>query len=202
MINYKKLTSAVYLILIVLIYTGCKDKLPVVDNLGNHDYKLVDQDNRPVDFPELTNGKIAVVGYIFTNCPDICPLTTNNMQRIQQRVKDEKIPGVDFVTISFDPETDTPEVLKKYADIRNLDLSNWEFLTGKKSIIDSLIKEVGVIAIPSDSTVLKDGRKIYYYIHTDRIQLIDKDGKIRKNYHGSRINIDEIDTDIKNLVDE
>ncbi len=186
----------------LIFISGCGDKLPATDDFRNENFQLVNQNNKPVLFPNIVKGKISIIGYIFTNCPDICPLTTNNMRLIQEKVKEEKIDGVEFVSISFDPEIDTPEVLRKFAEIRNLDLSNWTFLTGEKIIVDSLIKKVGVFAVPGDSTVLKSGKTIYYYIHTDRIQLIDKDGMTRKNYPGSKINLDEIVSDIKYLAGE
>lgn len=182
-----------------LIITACTEKLPVVDDLGNVQYNLVNQNNQKVIFPKLAKDKVVVVNYIFTNCPDICPLSTNNMRLIQERVKKEKIENIQFASLSFDPEFDAPEILAKFAAIRNLDLSNWAFLTGNKSTIDSITKKVRVMAVVGDSTVFKDGRKIYYYIHTDRIQLIDTEGKIRKNYKGSEINIDEIVKDIVSL---
>lgn len=190
--------------LLLFLITGfflssCTEKLPVVDDLGNSQYKLVDQNNRKVIFPELAKGKLVVMNYIFTNCPDICPLSTNNMRLIQERIKKERIDGIEFVSVSFDPLQDSPEVLRKFAGIRNLDLSNWTFLTGEKPVVDALMKTIGIVAVVGDSTVFKDGRKIYYYIHTDRIQLIDAEGKIRKNYKGSTINTEEIVKDIKSL---
>jgi protein SCO1/2 len=188
-----------YIFLIIILFTSCKEKFPVIEELGNTHYRLIDQNDQKVVFPDFIKGKIVVINYIFTNCPDICPLSTNNMRLIQERVKKENIKNVQFVSLSFDPEFDSPEVLRKFAGIRDLDLSNWVFLTGEKSITDSIIKKVGVLAVPNDSTVFKNGRKIYYYVHTDRIQLIDTDSKIRKNYKGSRINIDEIVSDIKSL---
>ncbi len=183
---------------LIFLLVGCGEKFPVIDSFKK-EYPLVDQNSKQIKFPELIKGKVSVVGYIFTNCPDICPLTTNNMRLIQQKLKQNKINNVEFVSISFDPMTDTPEVLRKYAEIRNLDLSNWEFLTGNKTVIDSLIKHAGVFAVPSDSTTLSNGKIIHYYIHTDRIQLVDEDGNIRKNYPGSKVNIDEIVEDIKTL---
>ncbi len=193
-----KIFLNILLITITILY-GCGDKLPATDDFGNSNFTLIDQNNKQVLFPRNVKGKISIVGYIFTNCPDICPLTTNNMRLIQEKVKEEKINNVEFISISFDPDTDTPEVLRKFAEIRNLDLTNWKFLTGPKTIIDSLINKAGVFAVPGDSTVLKSGKTIYYYIHTDRIQLIDKNGMTRKNYLGSKIDIDEIITDIKSL---
>ncbi|MCL4549495.1 MAG: SCO family protein [Bacteroidetes bacterium] len=188
------------IVLTLLMLTGCGEKLPVVENFSNNHYHLVNQKGEPVVFPDFVKGKIVVMNFIFTNCPDICPLSTNNMRLIQERLNKEKISNVEFVSLSFDPNNDTPEVLTKFADIRGLDLNNWTFLTGQKSVTDSVIHQANVIAVPNDSTVFKDGRKIYYYIHTDRISLIDAEGRIRKNYIGSKINIDEIINDIKKLM--
>ena len=187
------------LLLIIILFSSCKEKFPVIEEFGDTHYNLVDNNDQKVVFPDFIKGKIVVINYIFTNCPDICPLSTNNMRLIQERIKKENIRNVQFVSLSFDPKFDTPEVLRKFAGIRDLDLSNWTFLTGEKYITDSIIKKVGVLAVPNDSTIFKNGKKIYYYVHTDRIQLLDAESKIRKNYKGSRINIDEIVADIKSL---
>ena len=193
-----KATINVFLIFLTIIFTSaCENNLPLSEKVSS--YQLIDQDSSKVIFPDFAKGKISVVGYIFTNCPDICPLTTNNMSIIQEKLNKDNVSGVQFVSISFDPAADKPSVLKKYAEVRNLDLSNWEFLTGEKSTIKKLIKEVGVVAIPSDSTTLPNGTKQYYYVHTDRISLMDQNGIIRKNYPGSKININEILEDIKSL---
>ena len=197
-INKLKVKSRLAFAILILLF-GCADKFEVIDDLSNTKFSLVDQTNTPRAFPRLTKGKLTVVGYIFTNCPDICPLTTNNMRMIQEKVKEAKIENVEFVSISFDPLQDKPETLRKFAEVRNLDLSNWIFLTGDKPIVDSLMNRIGILAVVSDSTVFKDGRKIYYYTHTDRIQLMDGEGRIRKNYKGSGINVDEIVNDIKSL---
>ncbi len=185
------------LVFVIAIVSSCRNNLPLSEKVSS--YRLIDQDSTQVTFPDFAKGKILVVGYIFTNCPDVCPLTTNNMSIIQEKLKNGNISGVQFVSISFDPATDKPSVLKKFAEVRNLDLSNWKFLTGDKPTIKKLIKEVGVVAIPSDSTVLPGGSKQYYYVHTDRISLMDQSGTIRKNYPGSKIKINEILQDIKSL---
>lgn len=183
----------------MLLITSCQSDLEIIEDLEYTDFQLIDIDSNSVVFPQLLDEKIGIVGYIFTNCPDICPLTTNNMRLIQEKLHSENIIDIQFVSISFDPEVDKPSVLKKFVEIRNLDLTNWKFLTGEKSIIDRLMKKVGVLAIVGDSTVFDNGEKIYYYTHTDRIQLIDEEGRIRKNYLGSAINIDEIVEDVKSL---
>lgn len=184
---------------IIILMIACGKDFPVIEDLSNSSYQLIDQEEREVLFPRFVKDKVVIAGYIFTNCPDICPLTTNNMRMIQERLKDENVKDVQLVTISFDPENDTPEVLKKFAEIRNLDLSNWTFLTGDKSTIDKLMKHVDVVVMPGDSTVFPSGKVTHYYIHTDRIQLIDREGRIRKNYRGSSIDIEEIIDDVKSL---
>jgi protein SCO1/2 len=195
-LNMKKIFK---LGLIVLTVYSCTEKFEVIDDLSKENFALIDQTNTQRNFPSITKGKLTVVSYIFTNCPDICPLTTNNMRMIQEKVKEAKIYNVEFVSISFDPAQDKPETLRKFAEVRNLDLSNWTFLTGDKPVVDSLMNRIGILAVVSDSTVFKDRRKIFYFTHTDRIQLMDEDGKIRKNYKGSGINVEEIVRDIKSL---
>jgi protein SCO1/2 len=188
------------LILILLMaLSSCKNKLPIEQNFSKINYQLVDNKEMKVNFLQDFKGKIIVAGYIFTNCPDICPLTTNNMRLVQESLSEDAMKNVEFISISFDPDVDTPQTLAKFAEIRNLDLTNWTFLTGSKATIDSLMKDVGVVAIVGDSTVTPDGEIINYFVHTDRISLIDEDLKLRKNYVGSKANIEEILNDINAL---
>ena len=194
-----EMKKILFVVLFALLISGCGEKFPVVDDFGSHHYALVNQNNKPLMFPDFVKGSIVVMNYIYTNCPDICPLSTNNMRLIQERLKKDNIKNVRFVSLSFDPIHDTPGELTKFAEVRNLDLSNWDFLTGDKKVTDALIKQAGVFAMPSDSTVLKNGKTVVNFVHTDRISLIDTEGKIRKNYIGSKINIDEITGDIKSL---
>ena len=193
------INSKFILITLLLLLISCSEDLPIIENLSKTNYQFLTQDSVIVDFPEFVQGKNVVIGFIFTNCPDICPLTTNNMRIIQEKVKENGISNLEFIALSFDPDTDTPSVLSDYIRIRNLDISNWTFLTGNKPEIKSLLKQMEVFTMPSDSSITSEGKKYYYYIHTDRISLLDSNGRIRKNYSGSTINIDEILNDIKSL---
>lgn len=196
----KFLTTFLVFALSFLAYS-CADELPVEDDISKEGFVLVDQDNTEVEYPETYIGDVLLVGYIFTNCPDICPLTTNNLMRIQERVKEEGIDGVEFAAISFDPDADTPPVLKKFADIRNVDMSNFNFYTGGKEEIDSLMNRMYITYVPSDTMKTPNGKEYVYFIHTDRIHLIDKESRIRKSYKGSDISIEEVIEDIKELTD-
>ncbi len=198
----KKDLIPLFSIILLVLLSSCKAELEELEDYNTKKYTLINQDSAIVEFPTLLHGNIGVMGYIFTNCPDICPITTNNMRRIQDSLKSINITNVKFLSISFDVETDKPSILKEFAEMRNLDLSNWQFLTGKKGTIDELMKKVGVVAFKGDSTVFEDGSRSIYYVHTDRIQLVDKNGMLRRNYIGSKLRMDEIMNDIQTLNEE
>ena len=101
-------------------------------------------------FDDLIEGKIVVINFIYTTCPDTCPLETAKLVSVQQILKDRIGKDVFFYSITIDPENDTPEVLKEYRDRFKAD---WTFLTGKESDIESLRKKLGLFIsdIPDDS---------------------------------------------------
>jgi protein SCO1/2 len=154
-----------------------------------------------VSFPEIIKGQITVMGFIFTHCPDICPMTTHNMYLTQKELNKSGIDDIKFVALSFDPERDSPEVLKKFAEVRELDFNSWALLTGEKNIVNELMKRFDVKAIKTDEFTDSEGNYEYSMMHTDRISLIDKNGILRKNYKGSTLNIEELVNDIKTLKD-
>ncbi len=199
--KYFKIFTAFLLIGIFYSFTGCGDNLPENRSIGNTAYSLINQDSSKVVFPNDFKGKIVVMSFIYTNCPDICPLTTHNMQTIQSMVKNNGIKNVQFLELTFDPARDVPSILKDYGDIRSVDYSNFEFLTGKKAVIDTLLRHMRVMAIPGDTTETESGQKVYFFTHTDRITLLDQKGRIRSEYKGSNVNPDIVLTDIKKLGD-
>jgi protein SCO1/2 len=200
--NFYKIKTTYSFLVVVLItafLSGCKDELPVEKDISKYRFELLNEDSSKVYFPEIVKGKITVLGYIYTNCPDICPMTTNNMEKIEQKLKEMNIDNVTFISLSFDPLRDTPSILKQYAAIRDINLSNWHFLTGKENTIDSIKKQMNFFAVAEDTSYSADNKPYYFFTHTDRISLIDQSGRLRKNYKGSNINIEEIVNDIKSL---
>lgn len=190
------LTAAAVLTILAL---GCDSNLPREDYIGYNSFSLIDQEGTSLLFPSHYEGKILVIGFIFTHCPDICPLTVHNLQLIQEAVEKANIQDVQFAALTFDPDRDTPNVLKKFGEMRKINFTNFKFLTGNREIVLSLNKEMEVVVVSSDTTYLDDGTPSYFYTHTDRISLIDKRNRLRKEYGGSDINIDEILNDIKSL---
>lgn len=203
LISYREYSPNYFIILLTVftffIAAGCGNNLPVKKSIRNS-FQLINQDSSKVIFPDDFKGHITVMSFIYTNCPDICPLTTNNLRMIQEQLKKEDIKGVQFVELSFDPDRDTPSILKKYADVRSIDEKNFQLLTGNKKVIDSLLKVMNIYAIPTDTIKYNDkGDFTYSFIHTDRITLLDGNSRIRKEYKGSIVDQKEIIDDIKSL---
>jgi protein SCO1 len=186
---------------IFLLSISCKEEFPLDKDLTKKSYNLINQEGEAVVFPDIIKGQITVMGFIFTHCPDICPMTTHNMYLTEKELKKANINEVKFVALSFDPDRDTPEVLKKFAEVRELDFKSWTLLTGEISTVNELLKRFEVKAIKTDESIDEDGNSEYSMMHTDRISLIDENGRLRKNYKGSTINIEELVKDIKTIKD-
>lgn len=147
------------------------------------DFSLISQENRPVSWDSL-KGKIIVAGFFFTHCPTICPTLTRNMKRMAESINNGKKAGdrtnkqVHFLSFSIDPERDSVERLKYWADRYQINPENWWLLTGeKKSIYDLILKEM---KLP-----VEDGKGIdSSFIHTDHFVLIDSSRFVRGYYHG------------------
>lgn len=187
----------------VLFLQGCGNKEEdKKDFVTVSEMKLTAQNNRHVTFPEDFEGKVLVINFMFLNCPDICPMTTNSMRMIQEEAVKRGIKNLHFLSITFDPERDTVSALRDYARIREYDLSNWHYLTGKRSDINALMKDFGIVAVSGDTTYAASGMPIYFYTHTDRITVVDKQLKIRKHYKGSEIDFPNLIKDIKVISEE
>ena len=107
------------------------------------DLELVTQDGKTVRFyDDLVAGRIALINFMFTTCTSICPPMTANLAQVQRLLKDYLGDRVVMISISVDPETDTPAVLKAYAE-RYGARPGWYFLTGKRDHIEAVVSKFG-----------------------------------------------------------
>jgi protein SCO1/2 len=199
----KKPEKNIFLIFTFLLtlsfLSGCYQHFPLDQDLTRTQNVFFNQDSVKVEFPKLIKDKITIFAMVYTHCPDICPLTTHNMDLVEQRLPDDLKDKVKFVIISFDPNRDTPSVLKKFAELRDLNFNNWILLSGNKQNTNEVMLKFDIKAIAADITYDSNGELSYSMIHTDRIALIDQNGKIRKNYRGSTADLNTIIEDIKYL---
>jgi len=187
------------IILAINILTGCYEHFPLDQDITRTQNIFLNQDSVEIEFPSIIKDKITLLAMVYTHCPDICPMTTHNMHLLEQKLTAKLKGRVRFVVISFDPHRDTPNVLKKFAEIRDLSFDNWTLLSGDDKNTNEVMLKFGVKAIPADSSYDEDGELSYNVIHTDRISLIDQEGKLRSNYKGSTADLDMILEDIKYL---
>jgi len=183
----------------ILILLSCQSKFPLDKDLTKKNYTFFNQDSVQVIFPDIIKNKVTVIGFIYANCPDICPMTTHNMYLTQQKLKKNAIDNVLFVSVTFDPDRDFPSVLKKFGEIRDIDFNNWVFLWGDKKNTGSILKRFDITALKNDTTYFDDGELTYSVMHTDRISLIDNESRLKKNYRGSKVNLEELYNDIIKL---
>ncbi|MEI9973131.1 MAG: SCO family protein, partial [Ignavibacteriota bacterium] len=155
-------------VLLALTMAGCvKPKaLPVLGDIP--EFQLTAQTGQPFD-SKVLDGHVWVADFIYTTCPGPCPMMTTRMRQLQTST--EEIPDVRMVSITVDPEHDTPPVLAEYAAHYKQDPSRWFFLTGPKETLNDL----GVHAFKLNSV---DGS----LTHSTRFVLIDRQRRIRGFY--------------------
>ncbi|GAA4725113.1 SCO family protein [Brevibacillus fulvus] len=167
-------------------------QIPVMKPIN--DFTLEHLDGSPFHFQD-TAGKVRLVTFIYTQCPDVCPQTSKNMEYLQEKLKQENLFGdkVVFLSVTFDPEHDTPEVLRNYAEKFSYDPTGWIFLRGEEQTVFDVAKQFGVGIMKQP-----DG----LYVHTMRTFLIDGEGNMRRAYGmADEMDIDKIMADMEQLAD-
>ena len=109
------------------------------------EFALTSQDGAPVTLADF-RGKVVAVTFIFTLCTDTCPVLTPMMSFVQDQLGRDFGAKIAFVSITVDPERDTPEVLKEYAQAFGANLAGWSFLTGAPDGIRDVTRRYGVFA--------------------------------------------------------
>lgn len=139
-------------------------------------FALYDQDGKVVQAAQL-RGRQIVLNFIFTRCPDakMCPATVMKMMHLQAMAREAGVDDLELISITLDPEYDTPGVLRDYADARGIDTSNYTFLTGPERAIKDMLAQLGVL-------VFQNGPLLQ---HTLATVLIDAKGKIVHRVDGS-----------------
>jgi protein SCO1 len=152
------------------------------------EFSLYDQEGRVISINRF-RGKHVMLNFIFTRCPvaKMCPAAVARFQQMQRRVRDEHLGAVEFVSITLDPDFDTPGVLKEYALQRSIDTSNYTFLTGPEMAIKSLLSQFGVL-------LQLEGELI---THTAATLLIDPSGRIVHRVDGSEWAVDDFMVKLK-----
>jgi len=189
---FKKVIGIGILFLIVIL-SACSDELPIETNMKETvaDFSFTNQDEETISRDDLT-GEWWIADFVFTNCETVCIPMTSNMVGLQKKLEEEDIP-MQIISFSVDPDYDSPDVLKEYADEYDANLDNWDFLTGydfetiRKLSIKSFRAPLKEPAYGSDQVT-----------HDVRFFLVDPEGNIVKGYKG--IEKKTIDTLLDDII--
>ena len=156
------------------------------------EFTLTNQDGKSLSLASL-RGKVAVVTFIYASCSDTCPLLTAKMVGIQKRLGGDFGSRVYFISVTVDPERDTPEVLGRYARAHGANLGGWAFLTGSPAQIREVSRSYGIFVKKQERGDVD---------HTFLTSIIDADGILRVQYLGVRFDPKEMLRDIRSLLRE
>lgn len=171
-----------------LVFKNKPESTAEVVHASVPDFSLTNQQGQPLGLSDL-QGKVWVADFIFTHCPTICPVMTQEMANLQSEFDTEP---VTFVSITVDPERDTPEVLSRYAVQYGADKKRWHFLTGKKEAIYQLA---------NDGFKLASAKHGGGFPHSTRFALVMPDGNIYGYYDSrSKPAMKRLRKDVKTLL--
>ena len=169
------------ILFVVSLVGGCKNAAAEIPQYGDTgSFALTDQNGAALGSAEL-RGKVWIGAFMFTRCPTVCPLITARMKGIQDQAKARGI-DVRLVSISVDPENDTPQVLRAYADKHGAAPASWSFLTGDPTVIKRTSEQGFKSALEgkADANAADFG-----ILHGSHLILVDRDLKIRGYYRTS-----------------
>ena len=186
-----------FLLFFALMLFSCNEKKEeVVDNVNTVpkesifllDSKWKNQEGKELQLRDL-KGKNLVVVMIFTSCQTACPILVADMQKIAAKIDPKKTDENTMVLVSIDPDNDTPEVLKKYAEERKMDAKHWTLLT---SDMESIRELANVLAVKYKkiSPIL--------FSHSNIITVFNKNGEMIKQVEGT-VNSEEVAKTVNGL---
>jgi protein SCO1/2 len=154
------------------------------------DFSLTDHEGNPFALSKL-RGRAVMLDFIFTTCPGPCPMQTAAHVRLWKRLPDEIRARTHFVSVSIDPSTDTPPMLRAYGHTRGVNFASWTFLTGPVEDVQRVLDAYGI-----GKTRAPNGE----LIHTLVTFLIGPDGRIARTYMGLSTPDDEITADLSRVL--
>lgn len=154
------------------------------------DFTLTDQHGKPFQLSSV-QGKAVAMAFIYTNCPDICPLITQHLKAAYQQLPADAQGKVALIAVTVDPEHDTPEVLREYSERHRVaDNSNWHALTSDRATLTPVWRNYainplspGKLGDPSLGTGTTTPGPDDIQSHTDAIYIIDPQGRERVLMH-------------------
>lgn len=180
----------IIILVFIILLAGCNQQ-EIETNMSEtmEDFKATTQDGEPLTSNDLA-GEWWIANFMYTNCTMVCPTMTPNLISVQNDLDSSNL-DAQIISFSIDPEYDSPDVLKDYAEEYQIDLSNWNFLTGYD------FESIQDLSENSFKTVLEDGGpEGHEFVHSTYVFLINPEGEVVKQYDGISEN------ELQTLVDD
>ena len=174
----------------LLLVTSLEPPLPKIAPAP--EFALTSQDGAPVTLADL-RGRVVAVTFILTMCTTTCPVLTPMMSFVQDQLGSDFGAKIRFVSITVDPERDTADVLKQYAQSFGANFAGWSFLTGTPEAIRDVAHRYGVFASKAANGDVE---------HTFLTSIVDPHGILRVQYLGVRFDPEEFRRDLLSLLKE
>jgi protein SCO1/2 len=168
--------------------SGLRDVLPEREPAPA--FSLRDQEGRELSLSGLA-GRVVVLDFVYTRCSGPCPILTGKLVDVQRSLEEPVRDATWFVSITLDPEHDTPERLREYARARGADLARWSFLTGPTPSVEGVIRAYGVGRVAGEDGQL-DHMVVTY--------VIDREGRIARRFVGLDPGVDQIRSAVERLA--
>ena len=177
------------------LLAGCGGEEPLPEMMPIGEFTLTAHDGSELGSDDL-RGKVYVADFIFTTCPSICPVLSTQMANLHRRIDD---PDVRFLSITVDPEHDTPEVMREYAARYRPD-ARWSFLSGDPGDVRRAIVLGFRLPIGGREPMGDEGR--YDIMHGSRFVLVDRRGVLRGLYETDGEGLERLERDVGRLLEE
>src|SRR5262245_26218408 len=175
----------VFLAIVLATISGCAQEPDPVRMAMDHPvvpFSLTERNGKTVTRDDLL-GKVWITSFVFTHCSGACPQLAASMARLQKELADK--PDVVLVTITVDPDRDTPKVLQEYAQRFQADSQRWLFLTGKQDDIYTLIKKGFQDSVEQNTGAARTpGNEV---LHSPRLFVVDRKGHVRGFVDGRQV---------------
>lgn len=169
---------------------------PVLGQLPS--WSLVDDDGRPFGSDDL-KGQVYIVSFFFTRCTSICPVIMRGMARLQQGYEARGDEGIRLVSVTVDPEHDTPEVLRAYGKELSVHPARWTLVTGDSEKVRALV--VDAFKTPLEPAP-PDAPGPMEIAHSGKVVLVDGSGGIRGYYDTDEMGLDEVYNRARHVRDQ
>lgn len=195
---------------------AAEPRLPVLLDLPA--FELKDQDAKPFGLGRM-RGKVVIADFIFTNCPVACPRLTSLMKRLQdQMTPSERAGSLALLSLSVDPDRDTPEALRAYMHVHGADPAVWTFLTGPETEVERAVVQgfrMAMAKMPREGDAgtqaeIPEKRgdtpdeihaEAFEILHGEKFVLVDAQGRIRGYYDvGDEAGLMKLLSDARKLI--